>query len=244
MPYVSQLDVEAFTGFGYNDMMQGGKAMTQNQWSNYCTEDLIPRIEQMVHRFCGVASFFEHTVVELHNSPGEMDYLNDYMSWMTPGGPGVEVTEVPEIVLAENCISVASVEFRPDQWIENWIPMIRVGSQGGDWREETMDEMTHIYLNSLPPKGKANIRITYQAGYPIGSPQLQEIALIVLRIIRINIEEKLKFQQAGLVRNTNVRDYMPMYDINKERHKDQYYIPDDIRNELKRYQRILISQGL
>ena len=132
MAYVSILDVEAFTGFGAEDMKQGGFTMTASQWEDYCTNDLIPRVEQMVNRFCGVASFDEHTVIEYRSSPGEMDYLNDYMSWMTPGGPGLATSQIPEFLLTEPCISVGSVEIKPDTWVASWESLIEVGSEQGE----------------------------------------------------------------------------------------------------------------
>lgn len=242
MAYVSILDVEAFTGYGAEDMKQGGLIMTASQWEDYCTNDLIPRIEQLVNRFCGVSTFEEHTKIEYRSSPGEMDYLNDYMSWMTPGGPGVNTTQVPEFILVEPCIAVASVEIKPNVWIASWDTLTQVGSEEGNWYEVTQDELTHVYINLLPMQGNGNIRITYTAGYPAGSPQFSEIQLIVLRIIRINLEEKLKFQQAGTIRNVGTKDYMEMYDINKNKNRDTYYIPEDIVHELRKYQRRLTSQ--
>jgi hypothetical protein len=244
MSYVTIDDVEAFTGYGAEDMKQGSMAMEPAQWQDYCTNDLIPRIEQMFNRFCGVASFAPHTVIEYRNSPGELEFLDNYMSWMTPGGPGLTNQEIPEFILAEPCILVASVEIKPNNWIDQWETLIKVGSEQGEWYEVTQDELTHIYVNRIPPVGSGNIKITYTAGYPVGSTQYKEIQLIILRIIRINIEEKLKFQQAGTIRNTNVRDYAEMYDINKQQHEDQYYIPRDILLECKKYQRLLTSQGV
>lgn len=244
MPYVSILDVEAFTGVGASDLKQGGLVMTASQWSDYCSNDVIPRIEQMVNRYCGVPAFDEHTSIEYRSSPGEMDYMNDYMSWMTPGGPGVNVTTTPEYILAEPCIEVASVAIKPNAWIDEWTDLVKVGSEGGDWYSVTQDELTHIYMNMVPMQGRGNIRFTYTAGFPAGSPQFREIQQIVLRIIRINLEEKLKFQQAGTFRNVGTKDYMEMFDINKQQHKDQYYIPEDIVLELNRYRRLLPSQGV
>jgi len=242
MAYISRLDVEAFTGFGAEDMLQGSLIMTASQWEDYCSNDLIPRVEQMVNRFCGVASFETHTVIEYRNSPGEMDYLNDYMSWMTPGGPGVNTTQVPEFILVEPCIQVASVAIKPNAWIDEWTDLSQVGVDEGNWYSITQDELTHVYINLLPMQGNSNIRFTYTAGYPANSEQFREIQMIVLRIIRINLEEKLKFQQAGTIRNVGTKDYAEMYDISKDRNQDRYYIPEDIVNQLKRYRRLLLSQ--
>lgn len=244
MALVSILDVEAFTGYGADDMKQGSLIMTASQWEDYCSNDLIPRVEQMVHRYCGVASFDEHVVVEYRNSPGEMDYLNDYMSWMTPGGPGVNTTEVPEFVLIEPCITVASVAIKANAWIDEWTDLVVVGSEEGNYYTVTQDELTHVYINLLPMQGNANIRFTYTAGYPAGSPQFRELQMIVLRIIRINLEEKLKFQQAGTIRNVGVRDYAEMFDTNEKAPRDRYYIPDDILHQLNRYRRLMTSQVL
>jgi len=244
MSYVSILDVEAFTGFGAEDMKQGSFIMTASQWQDYCTNDLIPRIEQMVHRYCGVSTFDEHTKIEFRNSPGEVEFLDTYLSWMTPGGPAAMGRSSYDFVLSEPCISVSSVAIRPSQWVDAWIPLVKVGPTGGDWYTVTQDELTYVCLNRVPPAGLGNIKIEYVAGYPDSSPQFREIQQIVLRIIRINLEEKLKFQQAGTIRNVGVRDYVEMYDINKTPHKDAYYIPEDIVNELNRYRRLLLSQGI
>lgn len=245
MAYVTRLDVEAHTGYGAEDMKQGSLTMTASQWEDYCSNDLIPRIEQLVNRYCGVASFDEHTTIEYRNSPGESEFLNEYMSWMTPGGPGVAPIDIPEYILAEPCLSVTSVEIKPNIWVASWESLIEVSSANtGEYYQVTQDELTHVYINRIPPAGVANIRITYQAGYLPGMPQFRELQLIVLRIIRINLEEKLKFQQAGTVRNVGVRDYNEMYDINKTPHKDAYYIPEDICHELNKYRRLLLSQGI
>jgi hypothetical protein len=244
MTYVSRLDVEAFTGFGYEDMKQGSYIMTASQWEDYCTNDLIPRVEQMVNRYCGVSSFDEHTVVEYRDSPGDPEYLDMYLSWMTPGGPTVITDDQFEFVLTEPCIAVSSVEIKADAWVASWEILTEVGSYEGDYYCATQDELTHIYMNNVPLKGRANIRFTYQAGYPAGSDQFREIAMIVLRIIRINLEEKLKFQQAGTIRNVGVRDYAEMYDIGKTGGRELYYIPDDILHQLNKYRRLLTSQGI
>lgn len=244
MSYVSILDVEAFTGYGAADMKQGGLTMTASQWEDYCENDLIPRIEQMVHRYCGVTSFDEHVVIEFRNSEGDDEFLDQYLGWMTPGGPALTTRQMYEYTLVEPCISVSSVAIKPNQWVASWEDMIEVGSTGGDYYTETQDEITHVYLNRVPAKGGANIRITYNAGYPTDSPQFQEIQMAILRIIRINLEEKLKFQQAGTFRNVNTKDYMEMYDINKNAHKEQFYIPADITHELNRYRRLFFSQGI
>lgn len=242
MVYVTQDDVEAFCGYGYNDFKQGGFTMEEAQWEAYCNDDLIPRIEAMVLRFCGVASFFEHTVIEYKNSPG-MDSLDDYLGYMAPGGQAVPMSPAPEFLLNERCIEVSSVEIKPWPWMDVWESVLAVSSDTtGEYYTAEDSEITHVYLARYPQFGSANIRITYNAGYEPGSDQIQEIKLIILRIIRINLEEKLKFQQAGTIRNTNVRDYMEMYDIDKNQHHDQYYIPEDIVRELKRYQRLMVSQ--
>jgi hypothetical protein len=242
MSYVSQLDVEAFSGYGYQDFKQGGLTMTASQWDDYCSNDLIPRIEQLVNKYCGVASFDSHTVIEYRNSPGEMEFQQNYMSWMTPGGPGVDTMDIPEYILVEPCIAVASVEIKESVWLDSWETLVEEGSLGGDYYTVKQDFLTHIYMNKIPMHGKANIRITYEAGFPPGDPAFRELQLIVLRIIRINLEEKMSFQQAGTIRNVNVRDYAEMYDINKNGLQDQYYIPADICYELNRYRRLLISQ--
>ena len=244
MAYVSILDVEAHTGYGAEDMKQGSLTMTASQWEDYCTNDLIPRIEQLVNRYCGVASFDEHTKIEYRSSPGDIDYMDNYMSWMTPGGPGLVTHEEIEFILTEPCLSVASVAIKDSQWIDSWENLTEVGATQGDWFSITQDEITRIYMGKIPPRGKGNIRFTYHAGYPADSPEFREIQLIVLRIIRINLEEKLKFQQAGTVRNVGVRDYSEMYDINKQAHKDVYYIPEDICRELNKYRRLMLSQGI
>ena len=244
MAYVSILDVEAFTGYGAEDMKQGSLTMTASQWNDYCTNDLIPRIEQLVNRYCGVPTFDEHTVVEFRHSPGDVEFLDSYMSWMTPGGPSQVVRPTTEYVLVEPCIKVSSVEIKENAWVASWDLLTEVGSYEGDYYYETQDDITHLYLNRVPQEGKSNIKISYTGGYAANSEQFREIALIVLRIIRINLEEKLKFQQAGTVRNVNIKDYVEMYDINKTRRTDQYYIPEDVLAELDRYKRTLLSQGI
>ena len=86
MAYVTIADVEAFSGYGYEDFKQAGLIMTASQWEDYCMNDLIPRVEQLCNRYWGVSSFDEHEVIEYRNSLGDAEYLDSFLAWQTPGG--------------------------------------------------------------------------------------------------------------------------------------------------------------
>jgi hypothetical protein len=80
MALVTQADIEEYTGFKYSDFTESGLEMTAGQWASFVAS-LIPKVTQMLHRYCNVTSFESLETTEYHSGKGATDYdsqVSDY----------------------------------------------------------------------------------------------------------------------------------------------------------------------
>lgn len=80
MALCTQEDIEQYSGFTFTDFTENGLVMTYDQWTSFIST-LIPRVTQMMQRYCNVHSFEPAEVSEYHNGKGSTDYdtqISDY----------------------------------------------------------------------------------------------------------------------------------------------------------------------
>ena len=70
--YATKEDVQAFMGFSKKDLKINGVQMSDAEFVTFC-EEMVPKIAQMVHRYCNVISFEPTQVIEYKNGRGASD---------------------------------------------------------------------------------------------------------------------------------------------------------------------------
>ena len=73
MVLVTQADIEQYSGFQCLDFTDNGQPMEAGEWKGFLAM-LIPKVTQMIHRFCGVYSFEPALFTEYHNGKGANNY--------------------------------------------------------------------------------------------------------------------------------------------------------------------------
>jgi hypothetical protein len=212
MTYVTQTDIIQFAGFKYSDFKIYDRQMTEAEFDDFLL-DLIPQVEQMVHRYCNVISFYPTVVEEYHDGRGPTDDTSgapDYtIDDRTFGVYNVAITSAT-FTVEENSAAESSIP----TWTTR---VLQTTLAAGDYRINTRNELTKVYfVNNTPKKGTANVRFTYYTGYPVGSAQYEEIRLAVLRACANALLLKKKMQEATTVRNYGTRDYAQMFDVFSE----------------------------
>jgi hypothetical protein len=230
MVYVTQTEIEQFTGFSYGDFKLGNRNMTEAEFEEFML-DLIPRVEQMIHRYCNVLSFSPTVNTEYHDGRGPTDD--------TSGAP--DYTDLDKTYgIYYNVITTATFTAEEQTAAENAIPVwsartLQTSLVAGDYRLITRNEYTKAYFfANVPKKGTANVRFTYYTGYSVGSPQYEEIRLAVLRACANALLLKKKMQEATTVRNYGTRDYSQMFDVFNE----ASILNENIKLTLDRYKRV------
>lgn len=224
MAYFSQTDIEQFTGFGSGDFKQSGVTMTATQWATFATF-VIGAVTQIVNRFCNVPSFEQHTSIEYKNGRG-------------PSGDGQTYLDSDRTYTLRECAtSVASIaeDINYGSSYPSWTDRVEQDTDTyGDYIYWTDQTITRIrFHQNVPNKGVRNVRVTYTAGYPVGSPELDDIKQMCLRCARNLLILKKKTQEAQTIRYTGTKDYAQMFELEDERK----VLTDDIRIDLCRYRR-------
>jgi hypothetical protein len=191
MAYCTQAEIEALTGYGYQDFRQGDASMTSNQWASLVTA-LIAGVSQQINLYCRRESFESAEYVEYHDGRG-----------MT-GEKGRSYREIDLNLLPREqpVISVSKVEIDQNsiQEIPSWKEMtVRSALNGGHYAVLVDGSLTRIRFHSeVPRAGQKNVRITYTAGYASNSPVLADIKLIALDIIANILGKKKREQEAAV----------------------------------------------
>lgn len=191
MAYCTQTDIEALTGYGYQDFRQGDVTMTALQWSTLITA-LISGVSQQINLYCRRGSFESAEYVEYHDGRG-----------MT-GERGRSYREIDLTFLPREqpVIAVSKVEIDQNsiQEVPSWKTMtFRSDSAGGQYAVLTNGYVTSVRFHSEVPKARMkNVRITYTAGYASGSPILADIRLITMDIISNILAKKKREQEAAV----------------------------------------------
>jgi hypothetical protein len=224
MSYFSQTDIEQYTGYGSGDFKQAGITMTATQWAAFCTT-IVDTVTQMIDRFCNVTSFESHAVIEYHDGQGAQGDDETYIPYDNNIYLREYATGVTEVAVD------TSAKSGTIQWATKWE---RSTATAGDFSVATRYELTQIqFHNNVPSEGSDNVRITYYAGYPSGSVELNEIKNIGLRIAQNILVYKKKIAESMTIRSSGVRDYSEMFKPIDER----LVFTEDIRRDLHKYRR-------
>ena len=243
MTYVTQSEIETFTGMANTDFKVGGVTMTPDQWTDFITV-MIPNVEQIIHRYCNVTSFDSTTsIVELHSGKGASnDEYGTTGASIIYGAMGS--TYLPSdrtFNLREMCYTLTSVEEDTNGKLQipNWVTRaVRSVSVPGDYEVRVQNEVTSVVFNqNVPMYGENNIRITYKCGYGPNSAQYNEIKLMALRMMSNMLLLKKKVQEAVNIRAQGIRDYSQMFDIMNE----SAILTPNIKEVLDKYKRYPIE---
>jgi len=209
--YATKEDIQEFMGFSKKDMKINGVQMTDAEFVSFCDE-MVPKIAQMVHRYCNVISFEPTKVIEYKNGRGASDddsatsdYLDSDVEFYLRNLYFTD-DDYAAIVVEEDMGSPTGV---PDWTVRT----PRSAVSGGDYQVITEQELTYVrFHNNVPRQGKKNVRMTYYTGYSPTSAEFGDIKLQVLRAFKNLIMVKKKIQEASTIRKYGVRDYAQMFE--------------------------------
>lgn len=210
MALVTVNDVQQYTGFHYSEFTENGLEMTEGQWTEFI-KLLIPKVTQMIHRYCNVYSFERALFVEYHSGRGATNFdesVSDYNDEDTLYF--LHQLYCDTLIVEEE----TSTKTAAPTWATR---TVRATGVAGDYEIWTTNDVTRIKFNqNVPTKGDNNIRFTYYTGYSTASAQLQDIKFQCLRGIKNVLLTKKKIQEASSIRNYGVRDYSQMFDAFSE----------------------------
>lgn len=233
MIYFDRDSLEAFTGFSTVDMKDGGKTMTATVWETL-VDELDRGIAGWMHRWCGVPTFGSHYIEEYHDGRGQNGYGRD-------ADPYVETDRLfflresatgDPIVYYDSAIETAS-----PSWVQR---QIRCATTGGDYTYFVDNGLGVVrFHTNIPSEGYKNVKIEYWAGFPEGSEDLEQIKIIAKRLAGNLLNVKKKFQESQTIRNTGVRDYSQMFDLEM----DRKVFTQELEMTLTRYRRYQFDGG-
>jgi len=232
MAYVTQSEVESFTGYTYTDFKAAGVAMTSNQWATFISS-LISGVEGAIHRFCRVPTFAVATYTEYHDGRG---HSGDRI-WAGQRG-GQLYTEYDRTIFPREQPVTAVTSVSEDTGYPGpivWtVRTARSTLIQGDYQVVVDGSLTGIrFHNNIPRKGQGNIKIEYTAGNATTSDVIVDIKLIELEFVRNYLAQKKRDQEAQAARREPTRDAAEMI---KELHPD--ILSKDIKARLAGYQRL------
>jgi hypothetical protein len=210
MALVTVNDVQQYTGFHYTEFTENGLEMTEGQWTEFITM-LIPKVTQMIHRYCNVYSFEKVQFVEYHSGRGATNYdtsISDYND--------------EDTLYFLHQLYCDTLKVEEDTSTKSAVPSwatrtVRAVGVAGDYEILQSNDVTRVKFNqNVPRQGQNNVRFTYNTGYPIDSAQLNDIKFQCLRGIKNVLLTKKKIQEASSIRNYGVRDYSQMFDAFSE----------------------------
>jgi hypothetical protein len=241
MTYITQADIEQFTGFTYTNFTIAGAVMSAPQWAAMIAA-YIPYVEQIIHRYCNVTSFDPTTeIVEYHSGRGASNddmggYNPSYYYYGTQQGSAY-ITSDRTFYLREPLYSMTTVEEDTSSKTEvpNWVTrVVRSALVPGDYEVRTQNEVSAVVFNqNVPMCGEWNVRITYNCGYGTATAQYAEIKLCALRMMANLLLAKKKIQEVTTIRAQGIRDFSQMFDIMNE----SQVLTENIRFVLDKYKR-------
>ena len=223
MAYITQSDIETFTGMGYTDFKVAGATMTALQWAAMITL-YIPYIEQIINRYCNVTSFDPTTdIVEYHDGRGANndEFGNSQVGLVYYGINGTTyLSSDTDFYIQEPLYTMTTVEedVSPKTSVPSWTTRtVRSALAAGDYEVITKNEVTYVhFFQNIPVAGNNNVRITYKTGYGTTTPQYKEIQLCALRMFSNLLLLKKKIQEVSTIRAQGIRDFSQMFDIANE----------------------------
>jgi len=242
MTYVTSVEIETFMGLHHPDFMIGNQPMTKPQWISF-TEENVPRVAQILHRYCNVLTFdladAKSAVVEYQSGRGatnDDDKTSEYTD--------TDITFfLRQLYYTDGTHAAVVVEedMNPKTSVPAWTTRtVRSALVAGDYEVITDRELTLVvFHNNIPLKGRTNVRFTYSTGYLSTSPEYQDLKLQVLRMCENLLLLKKKVQEAGSIRRHGVRDYSQMFDIFNE----SSILTTQVKESLERYRRFPFPYG-
>jgi hypothetical protein len=230
MALVTQDDIEQYTGFKYSDFTENGLEMTAVQWTDFIAK-LIPKVTQMIHRYCNVVSFEPTSYTEYHNGRGNTNYDTAVADYNEEDRVYFLRQLYCDTLLVYEDTSTKNAA-------PNWVlRTVRATGVAGDYEIIQENDVTRIrFHNNIPAEGTTNIKFIYNSGYPLNSKQLDDIRFQCLRAIKNVLLTKKKIQEASSIRNFGVRDYSQMFDAFSE----GVVISDKVKSGLEQYRRAII----
>jgi hypothetical protein len=230
MALVTRNDVEQYTGFKYTEFTENGLEMNEGQWVEFI-DMLIPKITQMIHRFCNVYSFEKAAFTEYHSGKGAQNYDTNQSDY------NEEDTQFFLHHLYESGIAISeqtSTKGNPIVWTPR---TLITASATGDYEIYVENDVSWVqFYQNVPMQGTRNVKFAYFTGYADGSPELNDIKFQCLRAIKNVLLTKKKIQEASTIRNYGVRDYSQMFDAFSE----GVVLDDKVKTGLEQYRRAVI----
>lgn len=229
MAYVTQEDIEAFTGYINADFKQGDQRMTPVEWTAF-VDRLIAGVEGAIHKFCRVPTFAVETYHEKHDGRGQTGGRGGDKS-------GIMYTELDRTYLpreqpVQSVIRVAEDVGYPGpvSWVDR-VP--RSETTAGDFQVLNQGITSIRFLNNVPRKGLENVLIEYTAGYPDDSDVLDDIRIIETEFIANYLARKKRDQETQAARREPTRDAAEMI-----REIRPNILSKEIKERLAPYQRL------
>jgi hypothetical protein len=232
MIYFDRDSLESFTGFATTSFKDAGVTMTASAWEQLVTQ-LDLGIAGWMHRWCGVPTFGSHLVEEYHNGRGENGtkheeiYLEDDRCFYL---------REPSTSSPEVWVDSANLT-QPASWLQ---AASRGTATGGDYMFTNEQSLGVVrFHQNVPINRPQNVKIIYWAGFPEGSEDLEQIRLIAKRLATGVLLYKKKIQESQTIRNTGVRDYSEMFELDPNR---KIFTPE-LEMTLTHYRRITFYGG-
>ena len=224
-PYLTQEEIEAWIGWTNASLLDLGESMTRDQWSAYLNS-LSTSVSYWINRFTRRGSFMATSYIEYHDGQGNTGELGGYSEsdriFFFLEQPVLSITRIDE-------------EIGSEMGVQSWtLRTPRTTTSAGDYQVLTVGgAFTKVrFITNVPRRGNGNVRFTYSAGYPAGSPVLEEIKLIAMELVMNFLELKKKGQEADAARWNSTQDASNMFQLG-----DKRILTDDLKARLTPYQR-------
>lgn len=230
MALVTVNDVLAYSGFKYSDFTENGNVMTDGSFTEFLNQ-LIPKVTQMLHRYCNVYSFEKAAYTEYHSGRGAQNYDSEILDY----NPEDTVYYLHQLYCDTLVVSEeTSTKTSAQVWTAR---TLRTNLVAGDYEIYQENDVTRVqFWQNIPQHGTNNIKFAYNTGYVSTSPQLNDIKFQCLRAINNVLLTKKKIQEATSIRNYGVRDYSQMFDVFTE----STVLDDKVKLGLEQYRRAII----
>lgn len=230
MALVTLNDIHQYTGFSYSEFTDNGLEMTEGAYNEFL-QSLIPKVTQMIHRYCNVYSFERTLITEYHSGRGAQNFDTNQDDY----NPEDTVFFLRDLYCDTLTVyEETSTKTSAQVWTAR---TLRDASVAGDYEIYQHNDVTRIqFWQNIPKEGQNNIKFTYYTGYASTSPQISDIKFQCLRAIKNVLLSKKKIQEASSVRNYGVRDYSTMFDVFSE----SVILDDKVKASLDQYRRAII----
>lgn len=230
MALVTVNDIEVYTGFKYSEFTDAGEEMTEGTYHEFLAA-IIPKVTQMINRYCNVYSFERAAYTEYHSGRGAQNYDSEFSDY----NPEDTVYFLRQLYCDTLLVyEETSTKSSAQVWTARTEKSDLVA---GDYEIYQENDVTRVqYWQNIPAQGTNNIKFTYYTGYAATSAPLNDIKFQCLRAIKNILLAKKKVQEASSVRNYGVRDYSQMFDVFNE----SVILDDKVRQGLDQYRRAII----